>query len=930
MPSAPAASSLILLLAVRLPAALAAPITTDDSHLGQTPPSLSWIDLKDSRGISMWNFELSLDRGGLTSADKVAWSMVTDWAWGAYRGWCALALWFLDWVMSFSWVDTIASPILTVGDSMQSVVNKIGLVPTFLTVTALLAGLWFLKGRYTTAIWEVGIACVIAALASGVFAHPVHLIAGSDGYIVKANQAGQELAAQLATGSSAGKTPEQLRQAQTGKLVDTFIRQPTELINFGRVLDGGKCESAYNEVVKKGPYGTKSDIRDAVNGCDKSLGDYAANPSSGMAMGSLLFIPAAFVILAMGLMFAGSVIAAALWAMFQALKAIVTLITGLLPGGGRGSLMLTVAETIVSLLLIVFTSVFLSVFLLIVQTMFAGTAGDSVAKTFVIVDVVMVAALVIYGRQRKQIKSMSERMGRWMSQRPGGAPATQLPDRQPGLSMAPAAAAVRTVAGLAAARRLSHASGPSFVDNRQQAVFLGWGQRPQQPPEDLPYVHLKPVPRAVESSGRPVRALPAGPDTPPSISGSPQGPSPSQGGGGGGLSRAANRKKAGAALLRAGTGAALAYATGGASSVITAGTAARRVARTAQTARRVALTARFAAAAKNATTRAATTKTSPSTNPFATGATNQPGTGQVIVGKVLNATTQATPSTRPTPGRSGAAPTPGAGPTSGAGPTPGAGATPGRASAAPKPGRTSSAPTPGRSTAAPTPGPSSAGPTPSRSTTGPTPGRSTAAPTPSTRRSSTQPPKPAAAAATTPAADGATPSRKASTSTSGARSSNLDRPRASPHPHLWSRWAARQTRGSASRVNNRACSGELGRPAASPAGGPPRHPPLGLGKGDELDASTRWSSRPGGPRGCFSVVPAGPALELHRTAGEQRSHVDELTRDLRDHGRRARADPTHTGSRRHASYLCVRSRHIGHGGHVGRVLGSGRDAAGYP
>ena len=577
-----AAGGLILLLAVRLPAALAAPIRMDDSPLGQTPPALSWIDLKDSRGIPMWNFELSVDRGSVvTSADKMVWSMVADWAWGAYRSWCALALWFLDWVLSFSWVDTIAAPLLTAGDAMQTVVNKIGLVPTFLTVTALLAGLWFLKGRFTTAIWEVGIACVIAALAGGIFAHPVQLVAGPDGYIVKANQTGQQLAVQLATGSSAGKTPEQLRQAQTGKLVDTFIRQPTEMINFGRVLDGGKCEGAYNEVVKKGAYGSKSDIRDAVNGCDKTMGDYAANPSPGMATGALIFIPAAFVILAMGLMFAGSVIAAALWAMFQALKAIVTLITGLLPGGGRGSLMLTVAETVVALLLIVFTSVFLSVFLLVVQTMFAGASGDSVAKTFVIVDVVMVAALFVYWRQRNQIKSLSERMGRWMSQRPGGAPATRLPERQPGLSMAPAASVVRTVAGLAAARKLSHASGPSFVDNRQQAVFFG-GQRPQEPTGDLPYVHAEPVRRPSGSGGRPVAALPGGPDTPPAISGGPQGPSPSQGGGGGGgLSMVMNRKKAGAALARAGTGAALAYATGGASSVITSAVTARRIARTA-------------------------------------------------------------------------------------------------------------------------------------------------------------------------------------------------------------------------------------------------------------------------------------------------------------------------------------------------------------
>lgn len=637
-------STALLLLVVRLPGALAAPITTDD-RIGQTPPALSWIQLKDSRGIPMWNFELSLDRGGITSPDKFFWSSVTDWAWGAYRSWCALALWFLDWVLSFSWVSTIATPLLAVGDAMQSLVNRIGLVPTFLTVTALLAGLWFLKGRFTTAIWEVGIACVIAALASGIFAHPVQLVAGPDGYIVKANQTGQQLAAQLATGDSAGKTPDQLRQAQTGQLVDTFVRQPTEMINFGRVLDGGKCEGTYNEVIKKGPYGSKSDIRDAVNGCDQSLGDYAANPSSSMAIGALVFMPASFVILLMGLMFAGSVIAAALWAMFQSLKAIVTMVTGLLPGGGRGSLMLTVAETIVALLLIVFTTVFLSVFLLIVQAMFAGGSGGSVAKTFVIVDVVMVVGLFVYWRQRRQIKAISERMGRWMAQRPGGAPATRLPERQPGLSMGSAATAVRTAAGVAAMRTMSRsagrAGGPTFMDNRQQAVFFS-GQRPSQPSGDLPYVAAEPGPQP-GGGGRPVRGrLPGGPPSPPMIGSGPEGAPPSSGGGG--LARVSARKTAGRALVRAGTSAALAYATGGASAAVTA---AGRVAKTARTARRIALSARLATATTKGATATNTFTARPSGRPspaapmpIRTHASPRPGRTrpdpQVIVGEVVS------------------------------------------------------------------------------------------------------------------------------------------------------------------------------------------------------------------------------------------------------------------------------------------------------
>ena len=33
------------------------------------------------------------------------------------------------------------------------------------------------------------------------------------------------------------------------------------------------CEGAYNDVVKAGPYGTESDIRDKVGECNEDLGN---------------------------------------------------------------------------------------------------------------------------------------------------------------------------------------------------------------------------------------------------------------------------------------------------------------------------------------------------------------------------------------------------------------------------------------------------------------------------------------------------------------------------------------------------------------------------------------------------------------------------------------------------------------------------------
>lgn len=571
-----------------------------DSGRSQAPWFLTWISLNDTRGISVWNYEMSIDRGGMTSPGKFFWSVLVDISWQIYRAVCAVALWFLDWVLSFEWVPVVATPLLAVGDAMQSAVNSLGLVPALLTLTAVVAVLWMARGRWATGIWELAMALVIASLASGVFAQPVEMVAGPDGLLVKTNQAGQELAAELATGEAEGKTAEELRAEQTGALVDTFLRQPTQMINFGRVLDGTGCEAAYDEVVSAGPYGNDPDIRDRIKDCDEELYEYANDPTAAMALGSIMFSPASFVILGLAGVLAGSVVAAGCWAMYQSVKAIVTLILGLLPGGGRGSFLLTVTETLVSLLIVLFTSVFLGVFLLVIQAMFASPEGE-LAKTFFVVDVLILVGIIVYWKARARIKGMSQRLAAWMAQRPG-ASATRLPDRSPGLSMAPVNSALNAASGLshlrAARRAKPPAGGPSVVDERRQTmVFINNGPGGGRP-GSMPHFDAEPVQRPGGGpAGRPALT---GPPTPPGLP-----PGPSAAGAGPGSpeqppprSRLQQVAKATGTLARAGTHLAVGAATGGASTAVTGAAGATKFAKAAKTvrnARRAGVAARMAA-----------------------------------------------------------------------------------------------------------------------------------------------------------------------------------------------------------------------------------------------------------------------------------------------------------------------------------------------
>ncbi len=182
--------------------------------------------------------------------------------------------------------------------------------------------------------------------------------------------------------------------------------------------------------MKAGPYGTGSAIRDAVDGCDSALGGVAANPGSGQAISAGILSPAALFVLLFAIVLAGAVFLAALYALFQALKTILTLVTALLPGEARGTLWMTIGELVMSLVTLVFCIVFLAGYLQLIGSVFTGSKpGDGVMATFFFVDILLLAGIVLFWRYRKRLRRAAERLAKVLATRPGAGPSA-LPQRR--------------------------------------------------------------------------------------------------------------------------------------------------------------------------------------------------------------------------------------------------------------------------------------------------------------------------------------------------------------------------------------------------------------------------------------------------------------------------------------------------------------------
>jgi hypothetical protein len=410
-----------------------------ETTAGQAPGALRWIELADTRGISVWNYELSLDRGGVTSPGHLIWSFLLDLVWGLYRGCVVVAVWFLDWVISFAWLPLVAAPVLVLGDSLQTIVDRFGVVPVFATAAAAVAVTWMARGRWAVGVFELAASLVIAALAVGVFADPVHKVAGDGGLIVATRDVGLQLSAGMANngdingGVSGGVSgnADVMRQQVTGTLVDTFIRMPTQMINFGEVLDGGACEAAYDDVLRAGPHGNDDDIRDAIDACDADLGEVAANPGPGQFASAVIISPAASLVVVFAIVLAGAVMLAAVHALYQALRLIVTVVLAVLPGAARGSLWQTLADLVMALVTMVFAVVFLTSYLVFIQGLFqsSATGAQGTMATFLLVDVMLAVGVILFWKGRKKLRRAADRLAAAMATRPGTGP-TALPARR--------------------------------------------------------------------------------------------------------------------------------------------------------------------------------------------------------------------------------------------------------------------------------------------------------------------------------------------------------------------------------------------------------------------------------------------------------------------------------------------------------------------
>ncbi|WP_435740107.1 hypothetical protein [Clavibacter nebraskensis] len=420
--------ALALFLGWLVLALVASPSAYADGDGDVTLPWMPPNPPSDSQGVSLTHYAiLPLDRGDTWTLGKTFIANIIDPMWTLTIGAVAWVLWLFQWLLEFSWVGWLATPISGIATTLQTFMAAIGWIPFALTLTAFAAGMVFMSGRYAMGGMEALISIICAVMAVGILANPVGTLTGDNGVFHWSQTWGGNLAASVTsddgkistdtpTDEDAGKV---ISTTITTQLADIFVRRPAQVIAFGKELTGDCDETFTTQMKATNPIDTSSNaVRDAVGGCDSAAGKYVTNPNFGQVFTALSIMSGSTILLSLGVGFGMVLFMAVLYALFQALKLTGSVYAAVAPGVVREALWKSLFGMYISAMGVGGSVIVLAAYLKILVNMLtsASAAGMNVLAQTTLISMVVTALMatlfIARHRAHKAGTTLAKRLAR--------------------------------------------------------------------------------------------------------------------------------------------------------------------------------------------------------------------------------------------------------------------------------------------------------------------------------------------------------------------------------------------------------------------------------------------------------------------------------------------------------------------------------------
>lgn len=377
----------------------------------------TWVSpfkTKDSHGIPMSSYTLSIDEGGVTNPKNQIASFFLTTGWDMYRIYVGVALWIFDYALQFQMLDLLKGPATAVATALEQTIGQLGIIPVMTLMAFGICAIWIQTGKSAAGFSGLCIALLMGAMLTTAAVKPMDTLVGEDGLILGARDLGVGLSSQIVTGGESQSTDgKELQSNSSAKLVDTFVRTPHQLINYGAAIDkDAKCVKVYDEDLKKGyPVNGADDDRPRKNmgKCNKAYVAAADNPMNGL-IGLTMIYPSGGLLVLFFIILAAVLGVLTALAMFEATRAAWVMLKAIIPGSGTGEIWESICIVGVVLAYIVVTLMSVGAFLLLLEALMTAEGVD-VRMMFILVDCVVLVASIMLLLQLARARKAGKKLG---------------------------------------------------------------------------------------------------------------------------------------------------------------------------------------------------------------------------------------------------------------------------------------------------------------------------------------------------------------------------------------------------------------------------------------------------------------------------------------------------------------------------------------
>lgn len=378
-------------------------------------------DISDSSGIGLDQYlTLQLDRGGITNPGMFLDSKLADWVWDIHHAAFENLMWLVRAIFSFEWVDLLAGPLVSLSETMNDLTLelKVVIIGLGLALSAAVYGYQLIKGKAALGITNLLVTLLIASLLSSVFMNPWSTFFKEDGWFDSFKTAGSQTAALFVDG---GNETEEISADQVitqdlgSTFVDTLVREPYQLISFGKILTG-ECDQVFNEELATVTPGDKGDdsVMKAVGKCDEQAKFFMENPT-----GQLDILAGASIMLQSFYLFtafcAFLIFVSFLFLGFKVLMLLWQCILGIFPGSDRSGLWKGFLGCIASMIFVTFSVALMAIHLKFTQSLMTALEPLG-AKKYLIVVVSTIFGIVLVVVFHRWLAKKSKALAQKLSQ----------------------------------------------------------------------------------------------------------------------------------------------------------------------------------------------------------------------------------------------------------------------------------------------------------------------------------------------------------------------------------------------------------------------------------------------------------------------------------------------------------------------------------